>query len=104
MTASAADRGRTIVVTGATGRQGGALARRLVRDGWRVRALNRDANSKKARALRGAGIDVVQGDMSDEASLAAAFAGAHGVYSVQKPMISGHEMETSRVRTSSTRQ
>ena len=81
------------MVTGATGRQGGALARRLVSDGWRVRGLTRDAGSKKAVALGDAGIEVVRGDMADPDSLAAAFAGAHGVYSVQNPMISGHEME-----------
>lgn len=76
---------RTIVVTGATGLQGGATARRLLTsgEGWHVRALVRDPRRPAARALAEAGAELVTGDMGDRASLDAAFAGAHGVFSVQ---------------------
>src|SRR5687767_8990182 len=84
---------RAIVVTGATGHQGGAVARHLLRAGWRVRALTRDPTSGKARALAALGAEVAKGDMGDPASLRPVFAGAYGVYSVQNPMISGLEAE-----------
>ena len=78
---------------GATGRQGGAVTRRLLDGGWRVRALTRSPSSSAARACAAAGADVVQGDMGDRASLDAAFAGADGVYSVQNPFESGVDAE-----------
>jgi uncharacterized protein YbjT (DUF2867 family) len=84
---------RTIVVTGATGLQGGAVARRLLEDGWQVRGLTRDADSKRARTLRALGAEVVQGDMAEAASLRPIFEGAYGVYSVQNPFIGGPEAE-----------
>ena len=73
-----------ILVTGATGQQGGAVARRLLADGWRVRALTRDPASAAARGLVGAGAEVVVGDLDDRGSLDAAAAGVHGVFSVQR--------------------
>lgn len=79
---------RIVVVTGATGRQGGAVARHLVTDGWRVRALTRNPDSKRSKALRSAGAEVVQADMGDPATLEPAFRDAYGVFSVQNPMIS----------------
>ena len=82
-----------IVVCGATGRQGGAVARRLLADGWAVRGLTRDPNGKKAAGLRATKVELVHADMGDRASLSRAFQGAHGVYSVQNPMISGDEAE-----------
>jgi uncharacterized protein YbjT (DUF2867 family) len=87
---------RTILVTGATGLQGDAVARRLLQDGWHVRALTRDADGKGARALRALGAEVVQGDMGDADSLRPAFEGAYGVYSVQNPFIGGPEAEVSQ--------
>ena len=73
----------TILVLGATGRQGGAVARELLRRGHRVHALVRDAAKDQARALEQAGAVLVRGDMDDAASLAAAMDGVHGVFSVQ---------------------
>jgi uncharacterized protein YbjT (DUF2867 family) len=73
---------KTILVTGATGRQGGAVAARLLADGWHVRALTRDPESAKAKALKEAGAEVVAGDLDDQDSLDAAAAGAFGVFSV----------------------
>ena len=84
---------RTIVVTGATGLQGGAVTRHLLEDGWHVRGLTRNAASKRARALAALCTEVVQGDMGEAASLRPLFEGAYGVYSVQNPFIGGPEAE-----------
>ncbi|WP_218001193.1 NmrA/HSCARG family protein [Nocardia thailandica] len=74
---------RTILVTGATGSQGGAVARSLLRDGWTVRALVRDPHAPAARALAARGAHLVTGDLDDAAALREAAAGAAGVFSVQ---------------------
>jgi uncharacterized protein YbjT (DUF2867 family) len=84
---------RTIVVTGATGLQGGAVTRHLLKDGWRVKALTRHPSSKRAQALALLGAEVVQGDMDDPDSLRPIFAGAYGVYSVQNTFSGGPEAE-----------
>ena len=72
-----------ILVTGATGQQGGAVARHLISSGWSVRAIVRDPSSKKAAALAEPGANLVKGDLNDRPSIDAALKGAHGVYSVQ---------------------
>jgi NAD(P)-dependent dehydrogenase (short-subunit alcohol dehydrogenase family) len=74
---------KTVLVLGATGRQGGATARHLLSRGWRVRAFARDRNKPAAQALHQAGAAVVQGDYDDRASLEAAMQGVYGVFSVQ---------------------
>ncbi|MCK2218760.1 NmrA family NAD(P)-binding protein [Actinomadura sp. ATCC 31491] len=74
---------KTIVVTGATGAQGGAVARHLLAAGWRVRALTRDPAGPAARALARAGAEPVRAELDDAASLAAATEGAYGLFSVQ---------------------
>ncbi len=84
---------RTIVVTGATGLQGGAVTRHLLKDGWHVRGLTRNAESKRAQALGALGAEVVQGDMGEAATLRHVFEGAYGIYSVQNPFIGGPEAE-----------
>jgi uncharacterized protein YbjT (DUF2867 family) len=74
-----------IAVVGSTGAQGGGLVRAILADtagGFAARAITRDANSDKARALASAGAEVVAANMDDEASLARALAGAHGAYFV----------------------
>ena len=90
---------KTIAVCGATGRQGGAVARCLVERGWKVRALTRRPDSVKALMLAGRGAEVVRADMRDRRSLEAAFEGAHGVFSVQNPMTSGLEGEVLEGKT-----
>lgn len=75
----------TIAVVGATGRQGGQVVRHLLDDGWRVRALTRNPNSKKAARLRDGGAEVVRADLDDADSLDAAFAQAYGVFNMQAP-------------------
>lgn len=74
---------RTIVVFGATGQQGGAVARSLRSDGWNVRAFVRDPASSGAQGLLADGCTLTKGDMADIRSIEAAMAGAYGVFSVQ---------------------
>ena len=74
---------RLVLVTGATGRQGGAAIRHMSSKGWRLRALTRDPNSHAARELARRGVEVLRGDLEDPASLERAVQGAYGVYSVQ---------------------
>jgi uncharacterized protein YbjT (DUF2867 family) len=75
--------GRTVLVTGATGNQGGATARHLLGAGWQVRALVRDPDSPAARKLAKLGAQPVVGDMADRESLDQAAVGVYGVFSVQ---------------------
>jgi uncharacterized protein YbjT (DUF2867 family) len=72
---------KTVLVTGATGQQGGAAARHLLNKGWSVRGLTRNPDSGSAQALAEAGAQVVQGDLDDRASLDAVLEGVYGVYS-----------------------
>src|SRR6185503_14665380 len=74
---------KTIAVTGGPGHQGGEVARKLLADGWKVRALTRDVNKPAAQELKSLGAEIVAGDMDDRAQLDAAFDGAYGVFSVQ---------------------
>jgi len=82
-----------IVITGATGQQGGATARELLAAGHRVRAVTRKPNGDAARALAKLGAEVVPGDLDDPASLHRAFAGAWGLYAVQNTWEAGVERE-----------
>ena len=91
-----------VVVTGATGRQGGAVARHLLADGWRVRGVTRSPDSPAARDLAARGIEVVRADMADLDAMRRVCEGAHGVYSVQNPMISGEEGELAQGRNVAT--
>ena len=76
---------KIIAVVGATGAQGGGLMRAIMGDPsgrFIARAITRDVNSEKARALAKLGAEVVAADIDDEASLAAALQDAHGAYFV----------------------
>lgn len=76
---------QTIAVVGATGAQGGGLARAILSDpagGFAARVLTRDPNSDKARQLAALGAEVVAADVDDEASMRRAFEGAYGAYCV----------------------
>jgi uncharacterized protein YbjT (DUF2867 family) len=79
----------TILVTGATGKQGGALIDALAGKGFRRRAMTRHPDGKAAQRLRAAGVDVVAGDLDDDASLERALAGAWGVFAVQNTWEAG---------------
>ncbi len=74
---------RLVLVTGATGAQGGGVARHLLRSAkFRVRCLTRKANSAKAAELRQAGAELAEGDLEDSASLRAALDGCYGAFGV----------------------
>ena len=76
---------KTIAVVGATGAQGGGLVRAILKDaqgGFAARAITRNPDSAKARALAAQGAEVVGADLDDEANLAGALAGAFGAYFV----------------------
>jgi uncharacterized protein YbjT (DUF2867 family) len=73
-----------ILVTGATGNQGGAVARHLLqRRQFMVRAFVRDKNKLAAQALKQSGAELVEGDLNDRASIDRALEGVTGVFSVQ---------------------
>lgn len=72
-----------ILVTGATGGQGGSVAKALLTgDSFAIRILTRNPNSEKALALKAAGAEIIAGDMSDVASLTAAMKDCYGVFGV----------------------
>lgn len=85
---------KSVLVTGATGRQGGAVARELLARRYRVRAMTRKPNSEKAHELAELKAEIVQGDFDDIESLAKAADGVWGVFSVQDSWEAGPETET----------
>lgn len=82
-----------ILITGATGQQGGATARELLAAGHKVRAMTRNPAGDAARALAALGAEVVQGDLNDEASVRRALAGTWGAFAVQNTWEAGVEQE-----------
>ncbi len=94
---------KIIAVTGATGAQGGGLARAILDDAsgeFTLRAITRKPDGDKARALADRGAEVVAADLDDQASLERAFAGAHGAFCVTNfwEHFSG-EKETAQARS-----
>jgi len=74
---------KLIAVIGSTGAQGGGLVRAVLRDGtFAARAITRNPDTEKARALAKAGAEVVRADLDDTASLEGAFKNAHGAFFV----------------------
>ena len=84
---------RTILITGVTGNQGGAVAQALQGAGFHLRGLTRKPDSERAAALARHGVDIVKGDLDDEATLRRALAGAWGVFGVQNAGEAGVERE-----------
>src|ERR1700674_434672 len=84
---------RTILITGVTGKQGGAVARALEGAGFNLRGLTRKPDSEPAAALAHQGIEIIKGDLDDEATLRRALAGAWGVFGVQNAGDAGVERE-----------
>jgi len=94
---------KVIAVVGATGAQGGGLVRAILADKsgeFAARAVTRKPTGDKARALASQGVDVVEADLDDTASLIRAFSGAYGAFCVTNFMehFSG-EKETSQGRS-----
>lgn len=76
---------KVIAVVGATGAQGGGLVRAILADPeheFVAHGITRDPDSEKAAALKERGVELVQADLDDPASLEQAFAGAHGAFCV----------------------
>lgn len=85
---------RTVLITGATGNQGGAVVNALLTSGtWKIRALSRTPDGPAARRLLERGVEVVGGDLTDRPALAAALRGVHGVFSVQNYRTAGRDGE-----------
>jgi uncharacterized protein YbjT (DUF2867 family) len=82
-----------ILVTGATGKQGGAVAHELLQRGHEVHALTRKPASAAAQELERQGARIVQGDLNDAASLQRALAGKWGVFGLQNTWEAGVEQE-----------
>jgi uncharacterized protein YbjT (DUF2867 family) len=74
---------KIIAVAGATGKQGGAVARYLIDAGWRVRAMTRNPSSDAAQALSRLGAEIVAADLDRPDTIINAVRGAYGVFSVQ---------------------
>jgi len=85
--------GRSILVSGATGQQGGAVARSLLERGFAVRALTRSPEKPEAKELAGLGAEVVSGDLEDRSSIEGVLEGVRGIFSVQNFWEAGYEGE-----------
>jgi uncharacterized protein YbjT (DUF2867 family) len=90
---------RLIVVAGATGKQGGAVARSLLERGFQVRALTRNPQKPEAQALGDHGAEIVQGDMEDHSSIERALEGAYGIFSMQNFWETGYDGEIQQGKT-----
>src|SRR5215216_6735704 len=85
--------GRLILVSGATGQQGGAVARSLLGRGIGVRALTRDPEKPEAKELGDLWAEVASGDLEDRSSIERVLDGVHGVFSVQQSWETGVQGE-----------
>jgi uncharacterized protein YbjT (DUF2867 family) len=84
---------RTILITGVTGQQGGAVAQALQGSGFYLRGLTRKPDSERAAALTHHNVEIVKGDLDDEVSLRRALVGVWGVFGVQNAGEAGVERE-----------
>ncbi len=87
------ENGRSVLVVGSTGQQGGATARSLLKRGFAVRALTRNPEKPEARELAGRGAELARGDLDDRSSVEGALEGVHSVFSVQNFWETGYERE-----------
>ena len=84
---------KLIFVTGATGKQGGAVARALLAQGHRVRGMTRNVNSTGVKSLAGLGAKMVAGDFKDPESLVAAATGVDAMFAMSTPFEAGEQAE-----------
>src|ERR1700686_615922 len=83
----------TVVITGSTGKQGGAVARGLLERGHKVRAVTRNTNSSQAKSLASAGATLVAASLEDTAALTQALEGATSLFAMTTPS-GGTDTET----------
>ena len=86
-----ATQSKVILVTGATGQQGGAVATALLTKGQKIRVMSR--TPEKAAALAKAGAEVVKGNLTNASDLQAALRGVHGVFAMSTPFEAGMDQE-----------
>ena len=79
----------TVVVTGSTGKQGGAVARGLLERGHKVRAVTRDPNSSQAKLLANVGAALVGASLEDAAAITKALEGATSLFAITVPVPTG---------------
>ena len=91
-----------ILVFGATGQQGGSVARALINKGWQVRVMVRNPSSPASLALRDAGAEMVAGNFDDIEAMRGAMTGAYGVFSVQPSSPGGTVTDDDEVRYGKT--
>ena len=89
---------KTILVTGATGKQGGAVARNLNSHGWHVRVITRNPNKPEAKRCSEMGMEVVKADLNNKNSVLKAAGGVYGIFSVQS-LEAGLEVEVKQGKT-----
>ena len=83
-----------VVVTGATGQQGGAVVKSLLERGHEVRAVTRNTDSAKARELANIGVTLVGASLEDTAALTTALEGATSLFAMTTPFEGGPQAET----------
>lgn len=88
-----ADTGKVILVTGATGHQGGAVLRHLVKNGFKVRAITRNPGSPQAKNIKGKGVEIVSGDLFHPETIEKQMKNVYGVFSVQNFWEHGYQGE-----------
>lgn len=84
---------KTVLVTGATGQQGGAVAKELLKNGYSVKAMTRNPDNPKLKELADLGAEIVRGDLDDATSLEKELAGVWGAFAVQNSWEGGVEKE-----------
>jgi uncharacterized protein YbjT (DUF2867 family) len=82
-----------VVVTGATGKQGGAVVRSLLERGHEVRAITRNSTSEKVKELANTGVTLVRASLEDTAALTKALEGATSLFAVTTPFEGGPQAE-----------
>ncbi len=85
-----------VLVTGATGQQGGAVVQALLARGHRVRGLTRKAHSPSAKALEARGVEIAVGDFTDRDSLVHAATGVDTIFAMTTPFEQGVDAETAQ--------
>ena len=87
---------RLVLVTGATGQQGGSVARRLLEGGFRVRGITRNLESDAASQLAGLGAEMARAEFTDAGSLSAALEDVDAVFAMTTPFEAGVDAETAQ--------